>query len=1517
MRRIAYRDLLRTLSLLALCSVSASAERIITTVAGSARVFRGDRGPATEANLGPVKGAALDPSGNLYVVDAGNCLIVKISPDGTLTVVAGNGIQGFSGDGGPATNASLSSPEDVAVDAAGKVFIADTLNRRIRQVSPDGIISTVAGSGRFGFSGDGGAATSASLGSPVGVTVDAAGNLFIADRFNHRIRQVSPVGIIRTYAGTGFHTGFIDGEGGDPRDDLGDGGPATDASLLDAVAVAADAAGNLFIADRLNYRVRQVSPDGIIRTVAGKGISGFSGDGGLALDASLANPQGVAIDAAGNLFIADAGNGRIRQVSPDGIIQTVAGRGEFGFSGDGGNATNASVNNPQGVAVDAAGNLFIADRDNNRVRQVSADGIIQTIAGNGDFGFSGDGGNAANAALLKPEGVEVDEAGNLLIADTLNNRIRRVGLDGIIRTVAGNGNFGSSHDGGRATSAPLARPVDVAADAAGTLFITDGTRIRGVSPDGIIRTVAGRGNFAFSGDGGPAVSASLAGPKGVAVDAAGNLFIADSYNERIRRVGPDGIIQTVAGNGTSGFSGDGGPATNASLALSGAGSAGVAVDGAGNLFIADRDNNRIRLVSPDGIIQTVAGNGDSGFSGDAGPAVDAALSKPGRVAVDAVGNLVIADTLNNRIRQVSPDGFIRTVAGNGIRGFSGDGGAATSASLGLLGGVAVDAAGNLFIADTGNSRVRVVLANPPRFRDVLAQEIALVARSGGAPVEAEPVIVSTSAVDFPLLNPSSLPQISFSAVPSEDANWLSVSPTVGQTPRQLRITADPAALAPGEYRGTVTIMMPDAAPSQQLVNVNFSVGQPLAPRLSVEADSFSFTYPTDTPARSESFTILNTGGGSLEFSVLGETDSGGEWLTIRPDSGSATPSDPVMVAVTADPEGLPIGTYTGWLRVEAEAEGSPAFIPVTMTISDIDQAILLSQSGLSFTAVEQGGIVPPQTFGVVNLGRGSMGWSVTRCTLIDTSCEWLSVTPDSGTSNPNDEVPQVTVTIDQTGLAPGDYYGLVEARSAQAANTPQVLSVFLEVLLAGSDPGAALTDNELVFTAVAGAGSPSSQDIFAYNVAAEPKSYRSSRAIDRGRLEILPVDGVLDPQQPTRVVVQPFTAGVPAGDYEGNVTLQFSDGRVQEVDLRLVVTKAEAANLLKSPRQAQEACVPTKLMPALRTLGSGFAVSGGWPVGLQVDVKNDCGRPLKDGSVVVEFSNGDPELAMISLNNGRWDGTWQTNPSQLSDVTLRVEASQPSLGLEGRRVVPGRLRSLQEAPVLPKNGVTGSAGFLAHQPLAPGSLISLFGLNFSEGQGSAEGLPLPEELQSTRILFAGQLMPLLFTSDGQINAMVPYELNVNTQHQILVQRGPTLAEPVSVDLAATQPAIFRTSFEGTQGLIYKCVQQGTNNCVQVLTDENNPATAGDVLVMYCSGLGEVDPPVAAGVAAGPSRTVDELTVEIGGRSARVAFSGLAPGFSGLYQVNAAVPDGVDPSPDSQVSLRISGQTSALVTMAVQ
>jgi sugar lactone lactonase YvrE len=681
--------------------LTAVAQNIITTVAGGGA----NSSVATTAIIASPTSVAVDTQGNVFFTAVEMNQVFKVSPGGTLTLVAGNGAYGVGGDGGAATSAGLAQPRGVAVDSSGNLFIADTNNNRIRRVAAStGIISTLAGSGSFGFSGDGGAATSASLESPTGVAVDGSGNLFIADEGNSRIRRVaSATGIITTVAGDGT-AGFS-----------GDGGPATNAALNNPWGVAVDSSGDLFIADSFNNRVRLVAAaTGVITTVAGDGTVGFSGDSGPATSASLAEPWGVAVDSSGNLFIADKNNGRIRLVTAaTAVITTVAGNGAAGLSGDGGAATSASLNGPNAVAVDSSGDLFIADAFNNRVRFVAAaTGIITTVAGGGS---GGDGGPATSALLVLPHAVAADSSANLYIADTYDNRVRRVAAaTGIITTLVGNGTYGSGGDGGAASSATLSLPMGVGVDSSGNLFIADRLtcRVRRVAAaTGVITPVAGIGSPGYGGDGGAATNASLDNPFGIAVDSSGNLFIADTYNNRIRLVAAaTGVITTVAGNGTTGFSGDGGAATSASLNTP----YGIAVDGSGNLFIADSGNNRIRRVNAaTGIITTVAGNGAASFSGDGGAATSASLNDPWGVAVDGSGNLFIADTSNGVIRSVdAATGVITTVAGNGGRGFGGDGGAATSATLYGPYAVAVVGSDNLLVADTYNNRIRQITATP-------------------------------------------------------------------------------------------------------------------------------------------------------------------------------------------------------------------------------------------------------------------------------------------------------------------------------------------------------------------------------------------------------------------------------------------------------------------------------------------------------------------------------------------------------------------------------------------------------------------------------------------------------------------------------------------------------------------------------------------------------------------------------------------------------------------------------------
>ncbi|MCA1683550.1 MAG: right-handed parallel beta-helix repeat-containing protein, partial [Actinobacteria bacterium] len=530
----------------------------------------------------------------------------------------------------------------------------------------------------------------------------------------NRVRKVdAATGIITTVAG-----------GGTPADDVGDGGPATAARLGTPRSIAVDRAGNLFIADLYAHRIRRVDAvSGIITTVAGTGISGLSGDGGPATSAQLAYSSGVALDGAGNMFIADEGNQRIRRVDAvTGIISTFAGTGtgiDFGgggYGGDGGPATSAQLDFPWRVSVDGAGNVSITTGP--RVRRVDTSGIITTVAGTDQYGYSGDGGPAAAAKLSGPGGTSADGSGNLFISDGV--RIRRVDPSGIITTVAG----GGIGDGFPATSAVLDSPQGLATDASGSVLIADcgHNRVRRVdNASGIITTVAGGGS---GGDGSAATSAMLACPTGLAVAGAGTstpagtLFIADGNSDRdgctankVRKVDPlTGTISTVAGSDEAGFSGDNALATKAKLNCP----VDLALDASGNLLIADQDNNRVRKVDAiTGKISTVAGDGSIGLGSDGVLATRTSLTQPSGLALDGAGNLLVTDRYA-RVRKVdAATGKISTVAGEGIPGFGGDGGPATLAQLLNPTQVRADSGGNLFITDRGNNRVRKVEAGTP------------------------------------------------------------------------------------------------------------------------------------------------------------------------------------------------------------------------------------------------------------------------------------------------------------------------------------------------------------------------------------------------------------------------------------------------------------------------------------------------------------------------------------------------------------------------------------------------------------------------------------------------------------------------------------------------------------------------------------------------------------------------------------------------------------------------------------
>jgi NHL repeat-containing protein len=677
----------RLLWVLLLCTSLCHAEGIITTIAGGGQFqVTGIGGPATSVPLGLIQGIAADPQGNVYVSDAADLIVVEISTTGVLTIVAGNGTSGLDGDGGPAINASLSSPGALATDISGNLFIADS--KRIRKVTPQGVISTVAGDPSLCtshspcYSGDGGPATRAAVSFPRGLALDTRGNLYLTDGFS---------------------------------------------------------------------RIRKVDAQGIITTIAGNGLVGDTGDGGPAVNAALFFPSGIAVDQNGVIYFTESGgSSRIRRIGTDGIIATIAGGNGDSYSGDGGPAVAAALNSPAGIALGPAGDLYIADSLNNRIRQITPAGIIHTLAGTGVPTFTGDQGPASFASLSSPLSVASDAFGNVYLGDSYNYRVRKIDSSRTIATYAGNGKWNNLEDGAQARGAVLSLTTDVVVDGAGTVyFLTGDNRVFKIAPDGTLTTLVGNHPQGFAGDGGPVSRALFTYPWALALDREGNLYIADNTSTttgsaRVRKVDSNGIVTTVAGNGTAPGSGngDGGAAVNASLGWV----AGLTFDAKGNMYLTD--DNRIRQVSPEGTITTFAtvpitvGGLNGRLAVDAAGNVYSTVFAPdpitgfntgnltrfsrdgttmvllrnhfgfGKTAFDSQGNLYVPSGDGSIVFRLSSGGAQTLVAGTGRGGFSGDDGPATLAQLWVPTALAVDTAGNLYIADLANNRIRKVFLNP-------------------------------------------------------------------------------------------------------------------------------------------------------------------------------------------------------------------------------------------------------------------------------------------------------------------------------------------------------------------------------------------------------------------------------------------------------------------------------------------------------------------------------------------------------------------------------------------------------------------------------------------------------------------------------------------------------------------------------------------------------------------------------------------------------------------------------------
>ncbi len=641
-------------------------------------------------------GAAMDSAGNAYVADTLNNAIRKIAPDGTVTTFAGGQSGAADGQG---TNAGFNFPAGVAVDASGNVYVADQSNNTIRKITPGGLVSTLAGSPGARGASDG-SGTNALFSHPAGVAVDGAGNVYVADTWNCTIRMINSTGAVQTLAGKGGvpygHSYTLTGTGGTAD------GVGTNALFYYPAGIAVDAATNIYVTDTGNDTIRKIAPGAIVSTLAGFPTAIGNADG-AGTNASFSSPKGVAVDGSGNLYVADSGNNTIRKISPSGSVVTVAGQaGAWG--GTDASGTNALFSQPSGVALDAKGNLIVADTVNCSIREISTNGVVGTFAGPGGSAGS-DNGSGSEARFFNPVAMAVDGATNLYVADLLNLTIRKVTPEGTVSVVAGQpGQSGAVNGSG--TNTLLASPGGLAVDASGNLYIADADNqiIRKIAPDGTATTLAGQTGLTGSSDG-AGTYASFSSPLGLALDKSGNLYVADTGNETIRVITPAGVVSTLAGQtGVTGAAN--GVGTNATFSNPTA----VAVDGSGNVYVADAGNSMIRVIAPGGGVSGFAGLAGNPGAAD-GLGTNASFSSMNGLAVDAAGNVYVADTYNQTIRMITPAGLVATVGGSAGAAGSADG-VGTNALFSHPSGIAVDSAGRVYVADAFNNTIRVGTVAP-------------------------------------------------------------------------------------------------------------------------------------------------------------------------------------------------------------------------------------------------------------------------------------------------------------------------------------------------------------------------------------------------------------------------------------------------------------------------------------------------------------------------------------------------------------------------------------------------------------------------------------------------------------------------------------------------------------------------------------------------------------------------------------------------------------------------------------
>ena len=1466
--------LLSLLFWVSVCVAQSAKVYTIDTVVGGA-VYDGLAATATPLNS--PNGLWLDRDGALWVADTGNQVIRKIDPGtGVMRLMVGGGTVIEDSVPVPGTSVQLNRPSHIVGDAAGNIYFTDSGFNRVRKLTPDGLVTTVVGTGEQGFAGDGGLARLAKLNAPRGLVFDAAGNLFITDQKNSRVRRVDAAGVISTFAGNGQYG------------HSGDNGPALSASLdtlVRAEGLAFDSRGNLYIS--ANNTIRRVDrATGIITTVVGIGTASDCNripDGTPANARATCGLGDVVFDPDDNLYFVYNGN----------LAKVTAATGLL---------TNIGVGTARWLVRDQSGRLIYSTA--GQVRRVGASGgAITVIAGSTDP-FDGPG---QFAVLTSPLGMAMDAAGVLYIGE--ESRIRRFDPStGLVTRVAGGGSAALA-DGIAATATKLNDSVAaLSVDSRGNLlFGHSGTAWRMDARTGMLSRIAGKDRSygtPSSGDGGPALEATFFDTAGIMADAAGNVFVSEGSGNRVRRIdAATGIVTTIAGTGVAGNSGDGGPATAASLSPPGD----LTLDLQGNLLIAATGVLR-RVDLSTGLIATVQARSKEGdplkpFTGS-----------PIGVAVDKTGNIFLAER-QAQVREIrASDSVLLTVAGS-TEGFFGDGGLASLARIGNVDGrLAVDGAGNVYLADTNNGRVRKLTPT------VILPVVAI---SPGTLFFTQ--VQGSVAIGAQVLNISSANSLPFNWTldisTSAGGSWLNASSRSGSvaasgTANVMLLVAS-SRLGAGTYRGTVTITATGATNSPQIVEVVLTVAGAAGPAVGLSQQYLNFQgVQGGANPPPQTLTISNAGSGTLSWSATAETSSGGQWLRVSSGLGTA----PSALTVSCDITGLSQGVYQGQVTLRNLTGNETRIISVVLTVTRTQPILLPTQTGFLFVGIEGSLVIGPQSFAIQNAGQGRMDWQVQ--VNLPAGGDWLRVSPTSGTSDAAVSVaPTVTLLVDPSKLRAGVSVGLLTITASGALNAPQTGIVLVNMLARGSLPVGTINPLGVIFTAASGASVALTQGISIASTGGQALQYLARTQTQAGGswLSVTPEQGVLlSSAESVSLQVQANATGLAAGVYFGTVTLSFGTGVTQEVAVALVVspvaTSQTAGPQLETwnlePGTSAAACTARRMVIVETKLGNRFSLQSGWPIPMLVQAVDDCGSAVSSATVAAGFTGNEPPLVFQNLRNGNYMATWVPATKGSIGVTIRAVAS----GLEdGVFQFSGTLGEASKLPLVFRDGWVNAASFDRYKPLAPGMIFSLFGSNLAEGRNLAAQIPLPRTLGNIRATLSGYEAPLFYADGGQVNAQVPFELTPGVA-TLVVTGKEAAGAPGTVTIVNAQPGVFTVSQSGTgQGVVL----DGLNN----LVDSSHAVKAGEAVVIYATGLGATSPAVATGQAAPAVPPLALVTtpvkVTIGGVEAAVEFAGLAPGFVGLHQVNARVPAGVTPGNSVALVLTQNGVASNTVTIAVR